>query len=135
MRKIFYSIGIFLFLGVLSLAYYQSYQIAATRDRLWLLSQTDVSGNSENQHTSFSEKAPGTAVMADSNGETGQYGTYYLKEQDGYVTVYHSDQRTIYETTSISVLSLPESLRNEVSNGKYLRDQQELYSFLENYSS
>ncbi|MCI6006159.1 MAG: hypothetical protein SOY73_08460 [Blautia sp.] len=140
MRKLFYSIGVFLFLGVLTLAYYESYKIADIQDRKWLMEQTEterIAGQKEtDQNEPFSiENLPGTAVMADTNGEKGEYGIYYLAEKDGYVLVYLSDKKTVYETTSISVASLPDTLRKEIKMGKYLKDQSELYSFLENYSS
>ena len=60
---------------------------------------------------------------------------YYLLEKNGYVVVYLSDKETIYEYTSIDVETLPETVQNEVKNGKYIEDMEELYGFLENYSS
>lgn len=60
---------------------------------------------------------------------------YYLADLDGYVAVYKSDRETLYETTSIRVESLPQKLREEIRLKKGLTDEQELYSFLENYSS
>ena len=117
MRKWTYGIGVFLFLGALSLAYCESYRIADSRDRAWLLEQAEA------------------GQTVDAGGEAGEYGLYYLKEQDGYVLVCLSDKETVYETTSISLSTLPKALKTEIQNGKYLKDQQELYSFLENYSS
>ena len=46
-----------------------------------------------------------------------------------------SDRETIYEYTSIDVETLPVTVQNEVKNGKYIEDIEELYGFLENYSS
>ena len=60
---------------------------------------------------------------------------YYLLEVNGYVAVYLDDKKTIYEYTSIDVETLPVLLQNEVKNGKYIKDIEELYGFLENYSS
>lgn len=60
---------------------------------------------------------------------------FFLKEANGYVVVYLSDGKTVYEYTDISYEELPEKIKMEVSNGKYIEDQEELYGFLENYSS
>ena len=53
----------------------------------------------------------------------------------GTVSVYYADGETLYEETGIAVAALPELLRMEVRMGKPLKTIQELYSFLENYSS
>lgn len=60
---------------------------------------------------------------------------YYLKEEDGYVNVYMNDRETLYENTTIRLESLPYGLKAEIQEGKYLKDDRELYNFLENYSS
>lgn len=140
MRKFFYSIGVFLFLGLLTLGYYESYRLADMRDRIWLMEnsqneQLADAGEEEKSDALFSDGLPGTAVMADGSREENGYGSYFLKEQNGLVLVCLSDKETVYETTSIRVSSLPEMLQKEIRNGKFLKDQQELYSFLENYSS
>ena len=45
------------------------------------------------------------------------------------------DKETLYENTSIRLSSLPDALKTEIKNGKYIRTEKELYNFLENYSS
>ena len=45
------------------------------------------------------------------------------------------DKETLYENTSIRLSSLPDALKTEIQNGKYIRTEKELYDFLENYSS
>lgn len=60
---------------------------------------------------------------------------YYLKELHGYVAVYFSDNKTLYELTEISVAALPDEVREELRDGKFLKTVRELYGFLENYSS
>lgn len=60
---------------------------------------------------------------------------FYLMEVNGYIVVYQSDKKTPYEYTDILYDELPEKIRNEIRNGKYIQDTRELYSFLENYSS
>ena len=60
---------------------------------------------------------------------------YYLMEVNGYIVVYFSDKKTPYEYTDIHYDELPELLRQEIRNGKYIESTAELYGFLENYST
>lgn len=60
---------------------------------------------------------------------------YFLMEVNGYVAVYMSDKETVYEYTNIEISELPYVLQNEIKNGKYIENIEELYGFLENYSS
>lgn len=60
---------------------------------------------------------------------------YYLMEVNGYIVVYLSDKKTPYEYTDIHYDELPDLLRQEIRNGKYIESTDELYGFLENYSS
>lgn len=140
MRKFFYSISVILFLGLLTFGYYETYRMADLRDKIWLAenSKREQSARAEGDsfESPFEETGmPGTVVMADGSREEKGYGTYYLREQDGCVQVCLSDKTTVFENTSISMAALPETLQEEIRGGKYLKDQQELYSFLENYSS
>ena len=49
--------------------------------------------------------------------------------------VYLSNGRTMYERTEILVDNLPLPLKEEIAKGKEIWTEQELYGFLENYSS
>ncbi len=60
---------------------------------------------------------------------------YYLAELHGYVAVYLSDQTTIFEFTDIPVDELPKEIQNQLGDMKYVETLDELYAFLENYSS
>lgn len=60
---------------------------------------------------------------------------YYLKEEQGCVCIYLDDKETLYENTSIRLSSLPDALKTEIKNGKYIRTKKELYDFLKNYST
>ena len=60
---------------------------------------------------------------------------FFIKEADGLVNIYREDGTTLYETTDIPVSLLPEALRREIRAGKGVATEQELYDFLENYSS
>lgn len=122
MRKFFYGISVFLFLCILSLGYYSSYQRTDARRSRGDGAAPPVEALTEGQ-----------TVSADSGA--GGYGLFYLKETKGLVTVYEKDRKTVYEPTKIPVSMLPEKLRKEICRGKYIKTQEELYSFLENYSS
>lgn len=60
---------------------------------------------------------------------------YYLIEENGYVTVYLGDRETLFELTNIKIELLPKELQKEVACGKKISTLEELYGFLENYSS
>ena len=60
---------------------------------------------------------------------------YYIKEGDGYLTVYYSDSDRIYFETDLKLTDLPEELQEEAKTGIFFSDISEVYSFLENYSS
>lgn len=66
--------------------------------------------------------------------ETQDY-LYYLVEEFGYVNIYQADRETIYEYTNITMDMLPAELQLEISKGKGMASEGELYDFLENYSS
>lgn len=59
---------------------------------------------------------------------------FFIREKDGYVTVYNSDG-TVYEYTSILKKDLPETIQEEMKSGIKLSSLSEVYGFLENYSS
>lgn len=71
-------------------------------------------------------EAKGTALKED---------CYYLMEVNGYIVVYLSDKKTPFEYTDIRYDELPPVLREEIRNGKYMENAEELYGFLENYTS
>ena len=62
-------------------------------------------------------------------------GGYLLRELNGFVAVYLADGNTIYELTEIPLSDLPEELQQQILEGKILSTEDELYGFLENYSS
>ena len=68
-------------------------------------------------------------------GQAVNENCFYLMEKNGFVVVYENDRKTIYEYTNIQVAELPYLLQNEIKNGKYIKNMEELYGFLENYSS
>lgn len=60
---------------------------------------------------------------------------FYLMVADHYVIVYKEDKQSIYMNTDILLESLSSQLQDEIIKGKYIENEQELYNFLESYSS
>ncbi|MDE6847357.1 MAG: hypothetical protein K2J99_16545 [Lachnospiraceae bacterium] len=60
---------------------------------------------------------------------------YYLMVADHFIVVYREDKQTLYMNTDILLESLSETLQTEIMQGKYVETEEELYNFLESYSS
>ena len=59
---------------------------------------------------------------------------YLIKNVDGYETEYLNDG-SVYEYTTILSSDLPDSIRNGINYGIEMNEIEEVYGFLENYSS
>ncbi len=60
---------------------------------------------------------------------------YYIVSKDNKLVVYYDDLETVYITTEIRTDSLPEKVQLEILQMKYFETEEELYNFLESYSS
>ena len=60
---------------------------------------------------------------------------YYVKVSGEYLSVYFSDTDRLYFETILKVSNLPEYLRRDALEGIPFTSLENLYSFLENYSS
>ena len=60
---------------------------------------------------------------------------YYIKLSKGCITVYYSDKKTVYEYTDIDFNALPPDVAADVIGGMEIKDEKQLYDFLETYSS
>lgn len=60
---------------------------------------------------------------------------FYVVVKNGYVVVYNSDLKSIYDYTHIEAKNLPEEDRIALSNGIYIDNIDDLYSLLESYTS
>jgi len=114
-----YCIGFFVvffvFVSLLGIGYQVSYQYVMDRQ---------MARQQDKQQRSVAVK-----------GEAEKNEGYYLAELHGYVVVYLSDQSTIYEFTDIPFEELPKEVQTNVKQKKYVETEEELYAFLENYSS
>ena len=107
---------------VMTFAYQFSYQKAKERaEKLKIEEQLNMENKDSSSVTTGSKASKNDC--------------YYLMEVNGYIVVYFSDKKTPYEYTDIHYDDLPELLRQEIRNGKYIESTAELYGFLENYSS
>ncbi len=61
--------------------------------------------------------------------------TYYLRKNGNYLSVYRGDSSDVYFETGIRVSDLPEDLQEAAAEGIVFENLEELYGFLENYSS
>ncbi|MFV0343250.1 MAG: BofC C-terminal domain-containing protein [Anaerocolumna sp.] len=60
---------------------------------------------------------------------------YFLKTENGYIVAYYGDQKTVFDYTSVSTENLPERDKQELEAGILVKDLEQLYGLLENYSS
>ena len=61
--------------------------------------------------------------------------SFYLAAFDGRVVVYLEDRSTMYIQTDIMLDTLPDEVQREIIGMKYITGEEELYDFLESYSS
>ena len=110
-----FFVALFVFVSLLGIGYQVSYQYVMDRQ---------MARQQDKQRRSVAVK-----------GEAEKNEGYYLAELHGYVVVYLSDQSTIYEFTDIPFEELPKEVQTNVKQKKYVETEEELYAFLENYSS
>ncbi len=94
----------------------------------------ELASEEENEET----QAQALETMGSGNkriSELLETGAYYLMAREGYVCVYYEDLKTIYLVTDILIDNLPDKVRQEVLDKKYMKNEEELYNFLESYSS
>ncbi len=74
-------------------------------------------------------------VIRKSYHEPEQERGFFLKLTDGEVAIYHRDGKTLYEKTGIMEESIPEDEVKKLRKGYIVKDEKDLYSILENFSS
>ena len=60
---------------------------------------------------------------------------FFMKAEGEEIIVYFSDLTRIYEYTGILTTNLSETEKDKLKKGYYVKDKEELYGILENYSS
>ena len=100
--------------------------------QFWVLQK---SGERGGQIKTIAQAAREEEAAIAAEGDVSKEEVFYLKDLNGFIAVYKSDKKTIYEYTNIVVEDLPEDVRQEILDGKEIRTVEKLYGFLENYSS
>ncbi len=95
---------------------------------LWNASlETDPEKNEE-------KSKPKQEEMKETSGSETPY-EYVVVNDNGYLTVYQKDLKTVYFQTDIPYAELHTELQEKIDQGYLIQDEEELYDFLENYSS
>lgn len=130
-----YSISYFVLLTSVVLAFVLAYSLSSnsyqiedsTAEELNIMEEEYVDGNvSSELYTEDSD-----AEITEEEITEG----YYVYNNNGYVSVLLYDKSTVLEYTEIEVVTLTDELQEELETGKYIKTIEELYGFLENYSS
>lgn len=85
----------------------------------------------EQEHTQLTEDATDSLQISQ---EYKQY-MFYIVEEDTHLVVYETKNDSIYMETGISKKDLPLELQKELKTGFFFETEQDLYDFLESYSS
>ncbi len=86
---------------------------------------------SEDTGTDADEEADTVESMTDVSPET-----YYLKKNGSYLAVYQGDSDEVYFDTGIRFDELPDALQQDAAgDGIAFEDLEDVFGFLENYSS
>ena len=60
---------------------------------------------------------------------------FLLLEKEGYVIIEYFNGGELYDETDIKVIDLPQNIQEDLLNGISIKNFDELYDFLENFSS
>ena len=159
MKRMIYGIGFFLVLLFLGAGFFLSYQVADLRQEMTRLQESSAKArqqvsalvSSKDQELVFETYEEGSllrnryritaygpeqiVLRQEEEEETGADQKFLLKVEEGCITVYDKESGEVFEHTNIPLETLPQELQAEVLLGKTLEGNEELYSFLENYSS
>ncbi len=61
--------------------------------------------------------------------------SFYLMVENNFIVVYLDDKETVYMYTDILLTELPDRIQQDVINVMFIPDEENLYDFLETYSS
>ena len=90
---------------------------------------SEYSANTVSQHSEMNiEELNGNESKAEAT-------KFFVAVYQNRIIVYLEDKKTVYEYTNIDTKELPLELRSKLSDGFFLNGEEELYHFLESYSS
>lgn len=113
-----YGIGFLLFLILVVFGITCAYQLSLNKGKREI--QAEINAKEQKEMNNTSVAADGQALKDD---------CYYLKELNGYVVVYLSDKKTVYEYTDISLEDLPGKPSKRNSEWKIYRNIRKLIWF------
>lgn len=157
MKRIICGIGCFLVVIFFSVCFFFTYQIADLKDRIYVLEESNTSVKQQvslpinNKNKTFILEHYKDGTLEKESFKISSYGAdkvvfrqeqvdlkedgYKLYVEDGYIVVYENSDNQVFEYTDIPLEALPKELQSEVLLGKQIETIDELYNFLENYSS
>lgn len=158
MKRVIYSVGLFLVVLFLCSGFFLSYQVTEMKERIHTLetdtakAKQEVSALSNMREQDFIFERYEEGKWKRESYRVSAYGTnhvifrqekenqesekgFVLQVEDNYVVVYQEGKEEVYEYTDIPLEVLPLQLQSEVLLGKPIENLDSLYSFLENYSS
>lgn len=115
--------------------------LGMTREELEnALAEYELNPTLEDQEKGFlslqlKEFSPGEIVIQKNYRPIEKTTGYYLMVEDGKIVVMEDDRKTVYLTTDIYAQALSDTLKQELIMGKYIHNMEELYGFLESYTS
>ena len=86
----------------------------------------------ETDSTSLADTSAG--IYANGKVQT-QKETFYLIYSEGRLCIYRGDDKIFYDYADVAVNLMPVEIREQLKYGLYITGEQELYEFLQTYSS
>ena len=110
----------------------QELDFAIEQDNICIsLSEKEKGFVSQHLELFSSERIKITRIYDTTTEKTG----FYLLAVNNAIWIYKYDKNTRYFKTDLTLDDVPEKIRNEIIEGKYMNSEIEIYSFLESYSS
>ncbi len=157
MKRIICGVGCFLVVIFFSAGFLFTYQITDLKERIYDLEETNASAKQQasvpinNKNKTFILEHYENGKLQKESFKISSYGTdkvvfrqeevepqkegYKLHVEEGYIVVYENSGNQVFEYTDIPLEALPKELQSEILLGKQIETIDELYNFLENYSS
>lgn len=86
----------------------------------------------ETDSTSLADTSAG--IYANGKVQT-KKETFYLIYSEGHLCIYRGDDKIFYDYADVAVNLMPVEIREQLKYGLYITGEQELYEFLQTYSS
>lgn len=99
---------------------------------------TDGKGIAEKNYENGSDNSEKAVEnVTDRAGMTGnsQMQEFYLIIENYRINIYYNEDRQLYDIADINVSELPADIKQNLENGIVIKGEQELYDFLQTYSS